>query len=91
MITEISSSCDNRNSYVRHSDTHYVHLYSSDEPMTLDQWKSELDKLPIFGGGIKHPQFPYSYDVTLVDSAGSRVSADTGTYAAVHCTEKYLD
>ena len=91
MITEISSSCDNRNSYVRYSNTHYDYLYSSDEPMTLDQWESELAKLPQFCGGIKCPQFPYSYDVMLVDSTGNRVPADTSTYVAVHCTEEYLD
>lgn len=91
MITEISSSCDNRNSYVPYSDTHYNYLYVSDTPMTLDAWTNELDALPKFNGGIKHQRFPYWYDVELVDMDGHSVSDATSTYAAVYCTQEFLD
>lgn len=91
MITEISSSCDNRNSYVPYSDTHSDYLYSSDKPMTLDEWEDGLDAMPNFGGGIRNPRFPYSYSVALVDMSGNRVSDDTSTYAAVCRTQEFLD
>jgi hypothetical protein len=91
MITEIRSSCDNRNSYVPYSDTHYDYLYASDKPMTLDTWTDELDALPTFNGGIKHQHFPYWYDVELVDADGHSVSDPTSAYAAVYCTREFLD
>lgn len=85
----IASKSEGLRQSCRYGDSYGEDAFEFSEPVTKQEATDLLDVH--YHGGIKHPMFPYSYVVRLVDSDFKASVSSKSTYVMVDVTQTFLD